>query len=781
MSSIMRSLRALAAVTLLFSAGVLLAPFATSAALGGASASASTTCADPVQITNGSFEAPAIPDNSYKIMNESQVPGWLTTASDHQIEIWAQPFQGVPAAAGRQFAELNANQVASDYQDLATTPGQRLTWSLDHRGRQGVDTMEVLIGSPSNPISQAEFSDGNTAWGFHQGSYTVPAGQTTTRFEFKSISSAGGNPSIGNFLDNVAFGTPSCLVATKSVSPDGTANIGDERTYTIDVENQGGSPTASATVTDVLPPNTTLVPGSLSPSNGTYDANTRTVSLQPVGAAGTPGVIAAGEHAQVSFAVTIDAAADNSTVTNQATVTSTDQLGGVDTTTTNDVTTPVANAADVSISKAFTFSPCSSTPSFIPANCTGQGTFELTAQNLGPGAADGVTLTDQLQPVNGSVITLSGPLPSGCSAQTTTITTLTCTVPGTLAANASAQFIIPYTAPTASGPNNIVIPNTATVSSSTFDPNLSNNSSTASISVVPPAPPKVVLTKTSYPAGGVAGSTASFQITAFNAGETATATPVGITDTLDSRFTPEETTISTSNNLTCSLSGQVLNCTTTAPLDYGASAWVSLSASTEPTLAVATTLPNSASSDCAPSSATCQSTASATYVITGEKANLGLVKEVEGAVEADAPLSYLLKLTNYGPSQATTPTITDTLPAGTRLLETPSGCTLSGQTLTCGLSSLEPGTSATLSYAVALPTTAGTYTNTATAATACPTQNDTQAQCTATASVTTMVDAAWIPGLAVTGARLSRNVSAAALLVLSGSTLIITSRRRRRA
>ncbi len=40
-----------------------------------------------------------------------------------------------------------------------------------------------------------------TAWGIYTGTYTVPAGQTVTRFSFDSVSQAGG-VSYGNFIDD---------------------------------------------------------------------------------------------------------------------------------------------------------------------------------------------------------------------------------------------------------------------------------------------------------------------------------------------------------------------------------------------------------------------------------------------------------------------------------------------------------------------------------------------------------------------------------------------------
>ncbi|GAA3294630.1 hypothetical protein GCM10020295_19590 [Streptomyces cinereospinus] len=103
-----------------------------------------TPPAAPLRVTlvNGGFEEP--PVTNYEVLPDAsqtqaakRVPGWLTTASDHMIELWRSGFNGVPAAEGTQFAELNANQVSTLYQDLPTTPGTRLYWRLYHRGRQG--------------------------------------------------------------------------------------------------------------------------------------------------------------------------------------------------------------------------------------------------------------------------------------------------------------------------------------------------------------------------------------------------------------------------------------------------------------------------------------------------------------------------------------------------------------------------------------------------------------------------------------------------------------------
>ena len=142
------------------------------------------------------------------------MPPWLTTDSLNEIEIWGSGFLGVPSAEGSQFVELNANTPGTLYQDVVTTAGEKMSWTLEHRGREGDDTMKVLIGDATTAdvhsdtgwnFFSPDLTDGTSAWGVHTGSYVVPAGQLCTRFAFRAVSAAGGDPSIGNFLDGVAF------------------------------------------------------------------------------------------------------------------------------------------------------------------------------------------------------------------------------------------------------------------------------------------------------------------------------------------------------------------------------------------------------------------------------------------------------------------------------------------------------------------------------------------------------------------------------------------------
>jgi hypothetical protein len=170
--------------------------------------------ADSATLMNGDFETPVITAGGNSSLDASLVPPWLTTDSANQIEIWGSGFDGVPAAKGAQFVEINANSAGTLYQDVVTTSGEKMTWTLEHRGRSGTDTMKVLIGDSTTAdvnsdtgwnFFSPDLTDPNTAWGKHTGAYVVPTGQVCTRFGFRAVSSAGGDQSFGNFLDAVSF------------------------------------------------------------------------------------------------------------------------------------------------------------------------------------------------------------------------------------------------------------------------------------------------------------------------------------------------------------------------------------------------------------------------------------------------------------------------------------------------------------------------------------------------------------------------------------------------
>ena len=226
-------------------------------------------CALPLGLVNGSFESPEIPndlsdvpgwlgpyDGPQKIYGipESQVPGWDTASSLSDIEIFEGPFTDpyyanmptVNADSGDQWAELNAREDAELFQDLDTTTlqGLTLTYSFAHRGRIGADTAELRIGPAGGaPNFTRQVTTGNGAWATYTGSYTVPVGQTTTRFSFAAISSATGSNLQGNFLDSIVFNVPSCQtdLSVVKTSQQQAFVPGSPVTYTITIRNNGAA------------------------------------------------------------------------------------------------------------------------------------------------------------------------------------------------------------------------------------------------------------------------------------------------------------------------------------------------------------------------------------------------------------------------------------------------------------------------------------------------------------------------------------------------------------
>ena len=115
-------------------------------------------------IQNPSFENPSI-SQTYKYIPQQDVSAWETTAKEGMIEFggnWGS--QTAPHytstdknnAEGDQFAELNADEESTLYQNVTTVGGNVYEWGLQHRGRIGVDKMALIIGptqknAPSKP------------------------------------------------------------------------------------------------------------------------------------------------------------------------------------------------------------------------------------------------------------------------------------------------------------------------------------------------------------------------------------------------------------------------------------------------------------------------------------------------------------------------------------------------------------------------------------------------------------------------------------------------------
>ncbi|MBC2175365.1 DUF5011 domain-containing protein [Listeria booriae] len=336
-----------------------------------------------ISLQNGSFEQPAI-DKGSRLLDDSTVPGWKTTATDHLIEL-QNHYEDREAADGNQYAELNAVEASALYQDIATTPGAKVRWQVAHQGRDGEDTAVVKFGAPSNLKTIETMTTSNDGWKTYSGTYTIPAGQTTTRFEFEAVSSATGDVTRGNFLDNIVFATQSFVTVSGSV--DKTSVKKDKTaTYSFDAKNEGGMASQKTTLSIPIPQEVTLNSPNVMVDGvsvaGSYDSNTHILSI-PLGS------IAKDATKHITFDVKGAVVANN--VTTQATVTHQD-LGFTDedyTNYSNDVTlsvlannAPTITATDHTLKKGAKFDPMSGVSATDPEDGNLSSDIKITANDV---------------------------------------------------------------------------------------------------------------------------------------------------------------------------------------------------------------------------------------------------------------------------------------------------------------------------------------------------------------------------------------------------------------
>ncbi|MHC5794611.1 LPXTG cell wall anchor domain-containing protein [Lacisediminihabitans sp. FW035] len=454
-------------------------------------ASAATSCRSSTALSDGGFEDPAIAPTSYQIMPSANVPGWEST-DPSGIEIWSTGFNGVPASVGNQFAEINATQPGTLYQDVVTTPGQSLQWSLLHRGRSGADVMDVVIGATGGTLaSQGELTDDTSGWGRHTGVYVVPVGQTSTRFGFRAVSTANGNPSVGNFLDDITFGLGPCIESTGGVTnvtvPGGGVHVGDTIEYTVTSTNSGGGAATLAALRDTLPAGVELVPGSIrvtGPNTGgktdvagddqaEYDSATRTIvgRLGTGADAVTGGSLAPGQTTSLVFRVVVLSSGAFTSLSNTGVLSYTDSLAGtVQTSTAPTVVTPVAPTANLVV----TATVDSAAP--IAGGSNGP-TYTVTVGNSGPQADSAVVVSIAVPAaLSGASVLLAG---APCAIASGTAQ---CAI-GSLAAGASAAITI--TGSIAGGvPSGTVAALSASATGAVYESSTADNSAGVSATTV---------------------------------------------------------------------------------------------------------------------------------------------------------------------------------------------------------------------------------------------------------------------------------------------------------
>lgn len=529
------------------------------------------------------------------------------------------------------------------------------------------------------------------------------------------------------FFSSAIFAQSASISVDKSGSPNPVV-AGTDITYTITVSSEGPSDAANAALNDPLPASTTFA--SLASPAG-WSCTT------PVpGATGTVNcTIAAFPPGSAIFTLVLHtdpALASGSTLSNTATITTTTpDPSPNDNTATAD--TLVESDSNLGVTK-------NAAPD--PAPIGGPATYTIGYSATGPSTAANVTITDVLP----AGILFNSISAAGWSCTTPAVGTngtVTCTN-AALSAGASGTITIGVTIDPSVTPGT-TITNTATIKGDAVDNNATNDSASAAITAQSIS--NLTITKNAAPNPVVAGGTLTYTIT-FNASGPSAAPNVVMTDILPAGTT--FTSIAAPAGWSCTTSGTV-SCSNPS-LASGASGTFTLVVGVNSSVAAGSTISNTAtiSGDVTENTSDNSSTASVT---TSATADLSVTKSAPSTIFPGGSMSYSIAYANAGPSQASSVTITDILPASTTFasITAPGFSCTTGGTVTCTAATLASGASGTITINVTVsPSAAPTsvIANTATIGSAASDPNSSNNSSTAS----TTVSAPTITGVKSVGA-----------------------------
>jgi uncharacterized repeat protein (TIGR01451 family) len=453
---------------------------------------------------------------------------------------------------------------------------------------------------------------------------------------------------------------------TKTVN-DPTPNVGETVAYTITLTDNGPNGATNVILQDMLPAGLTFV--SAQPSQGTY------VQASPT-STWTVGNVANGSSAVLTIRATV---VSQNPATNIVTITHSDQFDpNTGNNTANSVVTP--QQADLALTKTVN----NPTP-----NVGDTITYTVTARDIGPSAATGVTVQDLLP----SGVAFVSAMPSRGSYNSGT---------GTWAIGnldlSTAQTLVIQATVTSANPST----NTATIShADQFDPNATNNMDSA---VVTPQQADLALGKTVNNAKPNVGDTVTYIIALADIGPNS-ATGVQVLDALavGTSFvspTPSQGTYDPASGIW-----------TVGTIEVGSSATLVIEAivtGPNPRSIAAATITSLDQFD--PNTA--NNTASVAAVL--QQADLALTKTTSDPTPIlGENVTFTLTLGNNGPDAATDAQVTDLLPAGLSFVSATPGLAYDPVTGVWTVGTVDVGSPQTL-VIVATVTTASPHTNTAT-------------------------------------------------------------------
>ena len=490
--------------------------------------------------------------------------------------------------------------------------------------------------------------------------------------------------------DTVVIQGDLALTKTDSVA---TVVAGTSTTYTITATNSGPSQIpAGVVLSDPIPAGTIA---SESEPNCSIAAGTFTCTTS------TPMAVGAIVSYQLTLAVAPDYAPP--TLVNTASVTSSP---AVDTNPANDTATDsdlVTTSADLAVTK---------TDGVGTVTAGTSTTYTITITNNGPSTVPaGVVLSD--------------PIPAGTNGSESeadcaiAAATFTCTTSAPIAPGSSRTYQLTLAVPPAS--LIVTIVNTVSITSAPVaDPDASNDSATDTDAVDRSG--DLSITKTDGVASVITGTSTTYTITLTNLGPSTEPAGVVIDDPIPAATTPSESAAD------CDIVAGTFTCTTSAALAPGASVSYQLTLAI-PADSVLASLVNTATITTFPITDpnAANNAATDTDTVT-TSADLSVTKtDSADPISPGDVLSYVITVTNNGPSDAQNLQVTDTLPAFgsfaiTGIVTNAGSCIDVGTLVTCTLGTLPAAGTWTITISVLLDpaTPGGLYTDTAQVTSATP-------------------------------------------------------------
>ena len=456
--------------------------------------------------------------------------------------------------------------------------------------------------------------------------------------------------------------------------------VGTNVTLTVTVTNRGPSPATGVVVTDALPAGLTLV--SPTPSQGTYIAPNWTIGT----------LSETGPPATLTLVATVTAPGP---LINAATIT---QHTEADPNPLNDrasVTLNGAASANLTVAKAL------SRPTALVGELV---TFTVVVANQGSAPATGVSLSDVLPA--GLVFESAAASHGSYDAVAGTWTV------GSLGNGGSAGLSI-----TARVTQAGAITNTATVTaSSPPDPDPTDN--TASVTLTTQTIADLAITKT-LTGNPVPGQAITYTIVVTNTGPSP-ATAASVTDLFPVALVAPAWTCTADAGSSCAAAAGTGNLATTVTLEAGDRATfivtglIAANAIGPLDNTATVTVPAGAlDPDLANNTAT-------SSVLLTPSADPQITKAGPATAVPGTNVVYTITVTNAGPSDATTVTVTDPTPPGLTFVSNSGACTTA---FPCALGTLSPAATRTITATFAVPsgyTTPNPITNTATVTSATP-------------------------------------------------------------